>query len=134
QQVNPQVAAVMHDAVVARAVSHSPQSAVDGYAGNGATAVALHSLGVRVTAIELDPEASSFSAKRLGPPSRTITGRVEDELPSALPADLVILNPPRSGVDETVTRALGEAGGTTRAILYVSCNPATLARDVQRLS
>ena len=134
QQVNPAVATLMHDAVVGRAMSHDPSTAVDGYSGNGATAVALHALGVRVTAIELDPEASDYCGERLKVPSRAVTARVEDALPVALPADLVVLNPPRSGVDESVTRVLRDAAETTRAILYVSCNPATLARDIQRLS
>ncbi len=134
QQVNPAVAAMLHQAVVERAMSHAPMTAIDGYAGAGATAVALHALGVRVTAIELDREASDYCAYRLSDPSRALTARVEDALPAVLPADLVILNPPRSGVDEAVTRALGDAAGTTRAVLYVSCNPATLARDIQRLS
>ncbi|MHB1224383.1 MAG: class I SAM-dependent RNA methyltransferase, partial [Gemmatimonadaceae bacterium] len=52
-------------------------------------------------------------------------------LPEFLPADVVILNPPRAGVDERVTTAL--AARPPRAVLYVSCNPATLARDVARL-
>jgi len=57
----------------------------------------------------------------------------EDALPTALPADVVILNPPRAGVDARVTAALEAARASTRAIVYVSCDPATLARDVGRL-
>jgi 23S rRNA (uracil1939-C5)-methyltransferase len=57
---------------------------------------------------------------------------VEDRIQAALPADLVVLNPPRSGVDETVTEAL-RAEGPPR-LIYVSCDPATLARDIGRLS
>ncbi|MEP7347178.1 MAG: TRAM domain-containing protein [Gemmatimonadaceae bacterium] len=133
QQVNPAVATMMHEAVLERAMSLAPNSAIDGYSGSGATAVALHARGVRVTAIELDHEASEYCAERLSAPSRAVAARAEDALPAALPADLVILNPPRNGVEETVTRSLDAAAETTRAILYVSCNPATLARDIQRL-
>jgi tRNA/tmRNA/rRNA uracil-C5-methylase (TrmA/RlmC/RlmD family) len=57
---------------------------------------------------------------------------VEDAIDDALPADVVVLNPPRAGVENQVTAAL-ERPNATRAIVYVSCNPATLARDVLRL-
>ena len=50
----------------------------------------------------------------------------------ALPADLVVLNPPRIGIDAEVTETLLAAGPPR--LIYVSCAPATLARDVGRLS
>ena len=54
-------------------------------------------------------------------------------LTDALPADVVLLNPPRVGVDAAVTGALAAGDPRPRAIIYVSCDPATLARDVSRL-
>ena len=68
-----------------------------------------------------------------GSSSRAIHGRVEDELPGALPADLVILNPPRAGVDARVTETLEAEAPRLRGVIYISCNPATLARDLSRL-
>jgi len=52
---------------------------------------------------------------------------------SALPADVVIVNPPRAGLHERVTATLERQRTRPRAIIYVSCDPATLARDVSRL-
>ncbi|HEU4640963.1 MAG TPA: hypothetical protein VFS44_00820 [Gemmatimonadaceae bacterium] len=131
-QVNEAVAAALGAHVVARALARAPETVVDAYAGVGDTAAALAAAGARVTAIELDPDAAAWAARRLPAGSRAVAARVEDALPDALPADVVILNPPRAGVHERVTAALDAARGT-RAVLYVSCNPATLARDVARL-
>ena len=58
---------------------------------------------------------------------------MEEVLSSLLPADVVVLNPPRTGVDGRVTEQLEEAEPAPRAIIYVSCNPATLARDLARM-
>jgi tRNA/tmRNA/rRNA uracil-C5-methylase (TrmA/RlmC/RlmD family) len=43
------------------------------------------------------------------------------------------LNPPRAGVDAYVTATLEAEAGHVRGVIYVSCNPATLARDLARL-
>lgn len=131
-QVNPVMADSLQAFVVASVQSFTPGTVVDAYAGAGDVAVELAARGARVTAIELDAEASAWSATRLPRGSRALTGRVEDFLPRALPADVVILNPPRTGVDARVTAALA-ANPPRQAIVYVSCDPATLARDLARL-
>lgn len=133
-QVNAAVAAALGAHVVERVRAHQPATVVDAYAGTGHTAIALASDACRVVAIELDADASAWCAARLPNGSHAVAARVEDALPAALPADVVILNPPRAGVDRRVTDALSDARATTRAVLYVSCDPATLARDVARLT
>jgi 23S rRNA (uracil1939-C5)-methyltransferase len=130
-QVNAATADLLRHHVVARTMAMLPATVVDAYAGAGATAVSLAEKGVRVTAIELDAAAARWTGAHLPVGSRAVVGRVEEELESALPADVVILNPPRAGVHERVTQSL--AANPPRAIVYVSCNPATLARDVGRL-
>ena len=132
-QVNAEMAEILQAYVLKLARSYKPESAVDAYSGAGHTAIALAGDGIAVTAIELDADASDWSASRLTAPSRAVRGRVEDELPAALPADLVILNPPRAGVDARVTQTLEAEATRLRGVIYISCNPATLARDLSRL-
>jgi 23S rRNA (uracil1939-C5)-methyltransferase len=132
-QVNSAAAEQLHAHVIDVVMAHAPSVVIDAYAGAGATAIALAERGARVTAIELDAAAARWVAANLPAGSRSVVARVEDAIEGALPADVVIVNPPRAGVDERVTAALQESA-TPRAIVYVSCNPATLARDVLRLS
>jgi 23S rRNA (uracil1939-C5)-methyltransferase len=132
-QVNALVAVPLQRRVIALALGRRPRTAVDAYAGLGHTATELATHGVRVTAIELDRDAVAWSAERLPHGSRAIAGRVEHHLRDALPADVVILNPPRAGVDKRVTDVLEAVRPEPAAIVYVSCDPATLARDVGRL-
>ena len=133
-QVNPEVAEELQAFVIDRVLSHAPRTVIDGYAGAGDVAFALAAHDIRVTAIELDAEASAWSGSRLPANSRAITARVEDALEAALPADVVLLNPPRAGLDARVASVLCATTPPPRAIVYVSCDPATLARDLLRLA
>ncbi len=132
-QVNAAMAPALQRHALERAMAHRPATLVDAYAGLGETAAAAASAGVRVTAIELDEDAAAWCAQRLPPGSRVVAARVEDMLASALPADVIVLNPPRAGVDAAVTTLLETGAAETRAVVYVSCDPATLARDLARL-
>ncbi len=135
EQVNPAMAARMHADVVAMVRALEPTIVIDAYAGSGETSVPLAEAGIRVTAIELDREAATHAERRLAAPSSSVCARVEDVLALHLPADVVLLNPPRAGVDARVCATLESPPTGTRRphVVYVSCNPATLARDVARL-
>ena len=85
-----------------------------------------------MTAIELDPLAANAAERGAPDGFRVLRGSTEARLAEALPTDLVILNPPRSGIAASVAESLVESG--PHGIVYVSCDPATLARDVARLS
>lgn len=133
-QVNPAVAEDLGAHVHRLVRSAAPGHVIDAYAGSGDLTARLHAAGIRVTAIERDEDASAYTATRVSRPSRAIAARVEDALPAALPADLVVLNPPRAGVDARVTATLDAPDSGASRIIYVSCDPATLARDLARLA
>jgi 23S rRNA (uracil1939-C5)-methyltransferase len=132
-QVNIGVGGRLHAYVLERTRAYRPESVIDAYAGSGATAIPLARDGVRVTAIESDRDAAARCAAELPAGSRSIAGRVEDALSSAMPADVVLINPPRTGVDSRVATILEAAERPPAAVIYVSCDPATLARDLSRM-
>ena len=112
---------------------------LDLYCGVGTFGLFFARLGARVTGIEESAEAVR-EAKRnadsngLGAAITFLRGRVEqvvheDRVVAALgESDIAFLDPPRKGSDEAVLRALCSAG--IPHVWYLSCNPATLARDV----
>jgi 23S rRNA (uracil1939-C5)-methyltransferase len=132
-QVNARVAARLQAELLSRVRERNPARIVDAYAGTGATAIPLAHDGRTVVAIELDRPAVDRMRPQLAAPSTAIAGRVEDHLERMLPADVVLLNPPRAGVDERVTAALERNLASVRKLFYVSCDPATLGRDLARL-
>ncbi|HWV58275.1 MAG TPA: hypothetical protein VNZ57_12550, partial [Longimicrobiales bacterium] len=130
-QVNRSAAELLERHVLELAGDVAGLRVIDAYCGLGSYTRALARRGARVEAIELD-EAAVAEGRRISTGDATFhAARVEDVLSSLLPADLVVLNPPRTGVDAAVAEALKVS--PVPRILYVSCDPATLARDAARL-
>ena len=102
----------------------------DLYAGIGETTAALARAGASVESVESDRRAVAEAESR-GPAARRHAGRVEDVLRELKAPDLVITNPPRTGMDVRVPEALERLA--PERVVYVSCDPATLARDLGRL-
>jgi 23S rRNA (uracil1939-C5)-methyltransferase len=133
-QVNREAAAVMDDYIRAQCAGDQGRTVVDAYCGFGLRALELARQGARVTAVDIDAgsvEVGSRLASDHGIAVRFVAGAVERVLKSLLPACTVILNPPRRGVARPVLKAL-----TTQPpdrIVYVSCDPATLSRDLKGL-
>lgn len=106
------------------------------YSGVGLFTAGLSLACERVVGIEASPDAVADAAANLDDTDNVelYQGAVEDILPALAeqPFDLVVLDPPRSGVEPSVIDALLEI--RAGRIVYVSCDPATLARDAQRLA
>lgn len=130
EQVNP----VMGDRVRVHAVAQlgpvAGRRVWDLYAGIGETTTRLVELGAAVESVEIDPRAVAEAEAR-GPAARRHVGAVEELLNELRDPDLVVTNPPRTGMDGRAVDAL--AARRPERIVYISCDPATLARDVARL-
>lgn len=106
-------------------------TALDLYCGVGLFAGALVDAGARVWGVEGNRTAAETARSNV-PEARFLAGDVARKLPK-LPGrvDLVVLDPPRTGAGTQVLGAI--ASRRPRAIVYVACDPAALARDLKTL-
>jgi tRNA/tmRNA/rRNA uracil-C5-methylase (TrmA/RlmC/RlmD family) len=125
-QVNKGAGALLTDHVVR--ASGQGDRAVDAYCGLGGYGRELARGGWMVTGIELSEGACAAAAHEAPSGFSVVRGRVEEELAELLPADLLIVNPPRSGLDASVSDVI--LASPPSRLVYVSCDPATLARDL----
>jgi 23S rRNA (uracil1939-C5)-methyltransferase len=130
EQVNPTMGDRVRGHAVAALGEVAGRHVWDLYAGIGETTAALAGAGASVESVESDPRAVAEAEAR-GPAATRHVGRAERVIGGLRAPDLVITNPPRTGMDERVTAALVMAAPTR--LVYVSCDPATLARDLTRL-
>jgi len=107
------------------------QTVWDLYGGIGDTAALLVERGASVVSVDVDEKAVSWGRARL-PAARFIAARAEDVLPSLPVPHAVVVNPPRAGLHWDVSLRL--TSDPVPKLVYISCDPATLARDLQRLN
>jgi 23S rRNA (uracil1939-C5)-methyltransferase len=105
-QVNEAVEKQVRAHVLAAALVRASVSVIDAYAGAGYYSRALAAHGANVIAIESDGDALAAIPDSELSRVLPVRGLVEREIDRFLPADLVVLNPPRAGVDASVTAAL----------------------------
>jgi 23S rRNA (uracil1939-C5)-methyltransferase len=135
-QVNSAQAEAMVELARAWIAPQPGMQVVDAYCGVGTFALPLAAAGAAVLGIEAhagslaDAEAS---ARAQGLRLELRRGAVEEVLPTlAGPIDAALLDPPRRGCAPEALAALEALG--PRRIVYVSCHPGTLARDVRLLA
>lgn len=108
---------------------------LDAYCGVGTLSLLFAKHAKKVIGIECISEAIQDAKENANLNQMTnvefICGEVESSLKNIENVDLVILNPPRKGCETSVIQELGKR--KPRKILYVSCDPATLARDLALL-
>jgi tRNA/tmRNA/rRNA uracil-C5-methylase (TrmA/RlmC/RlmD family) len=133
-QVHPAAPRVLARTVLEMLAPRSGEQVLDLYAGVGLftafLAQAVGSDGV-VTAIEADRRATELAEDNLAayPQAFVVRDRVDRALRrGGDDVDLVVLDPPRAGAKRQVVSAV--AGLHPRAVAYVACDPAALARDL----
>ncbi len=137
-QVHPGAADVLVGAVLEGLDPRPGERAVDLYAGVGLFSAALAGRVGRsghVLAVESEREATDDASANLRdlPQVSVSTARVDRALSSGPEGtvgavDLVVLDPPRTGAKRDVVAAI--AARSPRAVAYVACDPAALARDL----
>jgi tRNA/tmRNA/rRNA uracil-C5-methylase (TrmA/RlmC/RlmD family) len=138
-QVHPAAADALVAAVTGYAAVQPGETVLDLYAGAGLFGGALApgvGPGGRVVCVEADEAACAAADANLAalPQAEVWQGDVDAEglvellAELGTPPDVVVLDPPRAGAGPAVSRLL--AGTGARAVVYVACDPAALARDV----
>jgi 23S rRNA (uracil1939-C5)-methyltransferase len=134
-QVSGLAAATLTRLVVEGAALTGTERVLDLYGGVGTFTVPLARLAREVVGVEANAAAAADAVYNLRsngcPGARIIQAQAEQALPALSQEgswDLVILDPPRQGVSRRVLETIREM--SVPRIVYVSCDPSTLARDL----
>lgn len=112
------------------------KTVINGYSGAGVLSAILAKKCKKVIGIELglSEHEDAEKVKQLNNLTNLINihgdcGRVLKEIDEKV--DMVVIDPPRAGIDQSVVEAIDNFA--CQKLIYISCNPATLVRDVERL-
>lgn len=139
-QVNPAQTKVLYEKALEYAQLTGKETVIDAYCGIGTISLFLAQKAKKVYGVEIVPEAIE-DAKRnaelngisnvefaVGEAERVIPKWYEE----GVRADTLVVDPPRKGCDESLLRTIIDM--KPEKVVYVSCNPATLARDLRILT
>lgn len=138
-QINPAQAERLYDKAVNYAAPHGG-TVLDLYCGTGTISLCLAEKADWVIGAEIVPEAVENARKNAAENGVdnveflcADAGQAAAELARrGIRPDAVVVDPPRKGMYENTIKAIGEM--SPARLVYVSCDPATLARDVKRLA
>ena len=140
-QVNPIQTEILYNTALEFAELKGDESALDLYCGIGSIAIFMANHVKRVYGIEIVEDAIKNAEENVKlnkiSNAKFKVGEVENVLPEIIKeekieADVVFLDPPRSGCDIKTIETLLKL--EPKKIVYISCNPATLARDLRLLN
>lgn len=136
-QVNNQVKKLVYDEIMERVKGYA--NVIDAYSGAGLLSAILAKNNKNVVAVEIDESASKAcellcknnNIKNV----KSICGDCTKVMPQLLQEnkyDFIVLDPARAGVDQNILREI--VNYKIQNIIYLSCNPATLTRDLEMLT
>ena len=129
------------DEVCRLAATNEISTLVDAYCGSGLFSIFLAPYAKNVIGIEINEKSVKYAqinAENAGVKNaKFIHGDIEKVLqervlPQGEKIDLIVLDPPRIGCEKTMLKAIADL--QPQKIIYISCNPATQARDVKYLN
>ncbi|MCG9697642.1 23S rRNA (uracil(747)-C(5))-methyltransferase RlmC [Shewanella sp. Isolate11] len=138
-QTHPEVAEKLYQTAREWTTQLAPKAIWDLFCGVGGFGLHCASKDIALTGIEIEAEAiacAKMSAEAMGLDRVEFTALDSTEFASGRDAnnkpDVIIVNPPRRGIGESLCTSLSEFA--PKAILYSSCNPKTLAKDLRCIS
>jgi len=138
-QVNPEQTKVLYDKALEYAQLTGNENVIDAYCGIGTISLFLAQKSKHVYGVEIVPEAIKDAKKNADLNAITNVdfevGAAEEVIPKwvkdGVKIDVVVVDPPRKGLDESLIQTIIEL--KPKRMVYVSCNPSTLARDLRLL-
>ncbi|CAG9620409.1 23S rRNA (uracil(1939)-C(5))-methyltransferase RlmD [Sutcliffiella rhizosphaerae] len=138
-QVNPDQTKVLYEKALEYAGLTGEESVIDAYCGIGTISLFLAQKARKVFGVEIVPEAIEDAKRNAAlneiKNAEFSVGEAEVVIPKwykeGNTADVLVVDPPRKGCDEALLQTIIEM--KPKKVVYVSCNPATLARDLRVL-
>lgn len=139
-QLNPVQTVKLYNEVKKAAALTGKEKIVDAYCGVGTIGLWLADQAAEVRGMDIIPESiadAKKNAKRQGyTNTKYVPGKAEEVLPKWVKKgwkpDIIIVDPPRTGLDNQLLQTILQV--KQEKLIYVSCNPSTLAKDIQILS
>jgi 23S rRNA (uracil1939-C5)-methyltransferase len=136
-QTNTTGAGVLYGKILEYAELEGSETVIDLYCGTGTIPIFLSGKASRVIGMEI-VESAVLDAYRNRELNRTLNchfvlGDIREKLSGIdVKADVIVIDPPRAGIHKDIIKHI--MGMAVKRVVYVSCNPATMARDIARMS
>ncbi|NLN47824.1 MAG: 23S rRNA (uracil(1939)-C(5))-methyltransferase RlmD [Clostridiales bacterium] len=139
-QINPVMTELLYEKALEYAGLGGGETVIDAYCGIGTISLFLSQKAKKVYGIEIVKQAVLDAKENAGlnnvgnveflhGESETVIPKLYEE---GIKADVIVVDPPRKGCDEKLLETIAEM--SPERVVYISCNPATLARDLKYLS